>query len=131
MTDEPQTDATPHPTEHRRFGYWDEGAEVIVDALVVEAVGKSSPERGGGPRSGGGGLEPPPTAPSELPPPRPGEELTGPALIFEPTSTIVVEPGWRAERESEGTLILTRSVPLNRAKAIGTEFPPGGAWTHH
>ena len=26
---------------HRqRFGYWDEGAEVIVDALVVEAVGR-------------------------------------------------------------------------------------------
>jgi 5-oxoprolinase (ATP-hydrolysing) len=33
----------------RRFGYVDEGAEVIVDALVVEAVGKSSPERGGEP----------------------------------------------------------------------------------
>jgi 5-oxoprolinase (ATP-hydrolysing) len=33
----------------KRFGYFDEGAEVIVDALVVEAVGKSSPERGGGP----------------------------------------------------------------------------------
>jgi 5-oxoprolinase (ATP-hydrolysing) len=33
----------------RRFGYWDDGAEVIVDALVVEGVGKSSPERGGGP----------------------------------------------------------------------------------
>src|SRR4249919_132512 len=26
----------------RRFGYWEDGAEVIVDTLVVEAVGKSS-----------------------------------------------------------------------------------------
>src|SRR5205814_219899 len=33
----------------RRFGYIDEDAEVIVDALVVEAIGKSSPGRGGGP----------------------------------------------------------------------------------
>ena len=33
----------------RRFGYMDEDAEIIVDALVVEAVGKSSPGRGGGP----------------------------------------------------------------------------------
>ena len=33
----------------------------------------------------------------------------GPALIFDPTSTIVVEPGWRAERASDGTLVLTRA----------------------
>jgi len=119
-----QMHATFSDLHRHRFGYWDEGAEVIVDALVVEAVGKSSPERGGGPRSGGGGLEPPPTAPSELPPPRPGEELTGPALIFEPTSTVVVEPGWTAQRANDGTLVLTRAVPLNREKAIGTDVDP-------
>src|SRR4051812_17479181 len=27
---------------HKRFGYWDEGAEVIIDALVVEAIGRST-----------------------------------------------------------------------------------------
>jgi 5-oxoprolinase (ATP-hydrolysing) len=111
----------------RRFGYWDEGAEVIVDALVVEAVGKSSPERGGGPPrvvAGSTAAPTPPSAPSELPPPRPGEELIGPALIFEPTSTIVVEAGWRAERASDDTLVLTRAVPLNREKAIGTDVDP-------
>jgi len=53
-----------------------------------------------------------------------GEELIGPALIFDPTSTIVVEPGWRAERASDGTLVLTRAVALNRAKAIGTDVDP-------
>jgi 5-oxoprolinase (ATP-hydrolysing) len=112
---------------HRqRFGYWDEGAEVIVDALVVEA--KSSPERGGEPRSGGGDGVPaadrPPSAATQLPPPRHGEEFIGPALIFDPTSTIVVEPGWRAERVSDGTLVLTRSIPLQREKAVGTEVDP-------
>ncbi|HEX4761213.1 MAG TPA: hydantoinase/oxoprolinase family protein, partial [Sphingomicrobium sp.] len=108
----------------RRFGYLDEGAEVIVDALVVEAVGKSSHGGGGGPRSGGGRSRPPPSASAELPDSRPGEELIGPALIFEPTFTVVVEPGWRAERAGDGTLILTRTEPLDRAKAIGTDVDP-------
>jgi 5-oxoprolinase (ATP-hydrolysing) len=114
----------------RRFGYWDEGAEVIVDALVVEAVGKSSSsllgEEDRALRGGGAGANPSTTAigggrrsPDEL-----GEEFIGPALIFEPTSTIVVETGWRAERANDGTLILTRAVPLQRAKAIGTDVDP-------
>jgi 5-oxoprolinase (ATP-hydrolysing) len=53
-----------------------------------------------------------------------GETTSGPALIFDPTSTIVVESGWRAERASDGTLVLTRAVPLNREKAIGTDVDP-------
>ena len=91
----------------RRFGYWEDDADVIVDALVVEAVGRS-------------------TTPSEtvFEVDGAGEVFKGPALIFEPTSTIVVEPGWRAERVSDGTLILTRAVPLDRAKAIGTDVDP-------
>src|SRR5207245_9155921 len=48
----------------------------------------------------------------------------GPALIFDPSSTTVVEPGWRAERAEDGTLVLTRTVPLNRVKAIGTDVDP-------
>jgi 5-oxoprolinase (ATP-hydrolysing) len=55
---------------------------------------------------------------------RPGEELLGPALIFDPTSTIVIEPGWRAERSSDGTLVLTRASPLARTKAVGTDVDP-------
>jgi 5-oxoprolinase (ATP-hydrolysing) len=48
----------------------------------------------------------------------------GPALIFDPTSTIVVEPGWRAQRAGDGTLVITRAVPLDRARAIGTDVDP-------
>jgi 5-oxoprolinase (ATP-hydrolysing) len=90
-----------------RFGYWDEGAEVIVDALVVEAVARS-------------------TTPSEDPLAQAGvgESFQGPALIFEPTSTVVVEPGWRAERARDGTLVLTRAMALERTKAIGTNVDP-------
>ncbi|HWJ58247.1 MAG TPA: hydantoinase B/oxoprolinase family protein, partial [Sphingomicrobium sp.] len=90
-----------------RFGYWDEGAQVIVDALVVEAVGRSSAVSGAAPATEGV-----------------GETFDGPDLIFEPTSTIVGEPGWRAERAADGTLVLTRVVPLDRAKAIGTDVDP-------
>jgi 5-oxoprolinase (ATP-hydrolysing) len=114
----------------KRFGYWDEGVEVIVDALVVEAVGKSSSsllgEADRAQRGGGVGASPSTTAFGSGPPPPDelGEEFIGPALIFEPTSTIVVESGWRAQRANDGTLILTRAVPLNREKAIGTDIDP-------
>ncbi|MGN6849725.1 MAG: hydantoinase B/oxoprolinase family protein, partial [Sphingomicrobium sp.] len=118
----------------RRFGYWEEGAEIIVEALVVEAIGKSSPSLlGEGDHSpeeengGGAGAKPlhHPTLSSGPPSPdEQGEEFIGPALIFEPTSTIVVARGWRAVRESDGTLVLTRTAPLSRAKAIGTDVDP-------
>ena len=116
----------------RRFGYCEEDAEIIVDALIVEAIGRS-PGRAGEPSAGlwrGPSDEPlPPWAPSTS---RfaagstlgPGEELLGPALIFDPTSTIVIEPGWRAERVSDGTLVLTRARPLARTKAVGTDVDP-------
>ncbi len=62
--------------------------------------------------------------PSDGPPPRPGEELQGPALIFDSTSTTVVEPGWTAARAADGTLVLTRTTPAKRAHAVGTEVDP-------
>jgi 5-oxoprolinase (ATP-hydrolysing) len=95
-------------TLHRaRFGYVDEQAQVIVDALVVEGLGRSS-------RSGGGGAQ----SAAE------GELITGPAVITEATSTTVVEPGWTATRAPDGTLILARLTPANRARAIGTDADP-------
>ncbi|HEU4956266.1 MAG TPA: hydantoinase B/oxoprolinase family protein, partial [Sphingomicrobium sp.] len=106
-------------TLHRkRFGYIDE-AEPILDTLTVDAIGKSSPERGGGPAQL---VEGAPSVSIREPPPRPGEDR--PALIFDASSTIVVEPGWRAERAGDGTLVMTRAVPLERAHAVGTEVDP-------
>ena len=90
----------------RRFGYWDEGADVIVDALVVEAIART------------GSLGDATFAATGR------EVVDGPGLVFDPTSTIVVEPGWRAERAVDGTLVLARTVPLNREKAIGTDVDP-------
>ena len=93
----------------RRFGYAAE-EEPVVDTLIVEAsssslstcdrqVASRSHEEGAG-------------------------RWRGPALIFEPTSTIVVDPGWQARRADDGSLILTRTAPLQRVNAIGTAADP-------
>ncbi len=91
----------------KRFGYVDESSEIILDTLIVEAAGRAK--------------EPSSVA---LAAREGGDILDGPALIFEPTSTIFVGQGWRSERAFDGTLILTRIVPFGRAKAIGTNVDP-------
>ena len=39
----------------------------------------------------------------------PGRTVAGPAIIIDALSTTLVEPGWRAEVQSEGTLLLART----------------------
>ena len=111
---------------------------VVVETAIVEAVGKgearSSPVRGGGPpRSAVEGLArtpaaPPPVAFGAVPlpvpgrismtaPPLPRRRIPGPALIVDPSATTIVEPGWQAEVDALGNLILTRAVPATRAPA--------------
>jgi 5-oxoprolinase (ATP-hydrolysing) len=109
---------------HRaRFGYVDEGAEVIVEALVVEAIGRTSGRIGSDEARAGEGAEEWPDG-KDSPSVQIPATIAGPALVFEATSTIVVERGWSARRASDGTLVLTRVVPLQRAKAIGTDVDP-------
>ncbi|MGH6659874.1 MAG: hydantoinase B/oxoprolinase family protein, partial [Sphingomicrobium sp.] len=92
---------------HRqRFGYIDEGSTVIVDALAVEAIGRTS------------------AALHYTSAGAPGESWAGPALIHETGSTVVVEPGWGAKRQSDGSLLLTRSEKIERKSAIGTVADP-------
>ena len=54
----------------------------------------------------------------------PGQRVTGPAIIKEPTGTNVIEPDWQAEINAYGHLILTRTRPLERAEAVGTDADP-------
>jgi len=92
---------------HRgRFGYVDRQAEVIVDAFIVEGVGESAAE------------------PPQLQVHVEAEPVSGPAVVTEQTTTIVVEHGWRALRASDGTLVLTREIPARRAQALGTKADP-------
>ena len=53
-----------------------------------------------------------------------GRFVTGPAVIYEPTGTNVIEAGWQATCAAGGNLLLRRIVPLQRQEAIGTSVDP-------
>ncbi len=55
---------------------------------------------------------------------RPGDSLPGPAILIEPTGTIVIEPGWRATVRTDGTVILDRAEARPTRVALGTQADP-------
>ncbi|KQZ73477.1 5-oxoprolinase [Sphingopyxis sp. Root214] len=110
----------------QRFGYAPH-ANLVVDRIRVELT-----EAGDAPAA-----LPPPIATAETAPEivtawlagaehrvplhqrstlAPGRTIAGPAIIIDALSTTVVEPGWRAEVQSEGTLLLART------RATGTQI---------
>ncbi len=113
-------------TEHRqRFGYSEDSAPIIVEALSVEATGQigglgdlvPQASRTGGVASGSW-----PTV--ERADMTPGHAITGPALIIDPGSTTVVEKGWQAQLAGEATLELTRHTARPTRRAEGTDVDP-------
>lgn len=114
---------------HRmRFGFVDPGRAVVVESLLVEAI------------LPGDAVVPPPLAPrtGPLPAPlstvaiwtggeehatpvhdratlRPGDRITGPALIREAIATTMVEPGWTLEVGAGGELLLVHTGVAPRA----------------
>ncbi|WP_321448268.1 hydantoinase B/oxoprolinase family protein [uncultured Cohaesibacter sp.] len=55
---------------------------------------------------------------------KPGMTVTGPAILVESHATIVVEDGWQAKLNAKDHVVLSRIVPLQRDKAIGTQADP-------
>src|SRR5699024_10389893 len=55
---------------------------------------------------------------------QPGDSLDGPVVVRDPVSTIVVEPGWRAEVTAKKHIVMTRVAVLPRDAAVGTEADP-------
>jgi 5-oxoprolinase (ATP-hydrolysing) len=53
-----------------------------------------------------------------------GQTVTGPAIIYEPTGTNILEDGWQAVVKDGGNLVMKRIVPLVRRDAIGTSVNP-------
>ncbi|MDR7102679.1 hydantoinase B/oxoprolinase family protein [Croceicoccus sp. BE223] len=49
--------------------------------------------------------------------------LAGPAILYEDTATVIVEPGWQALRRASGDLVLTRAAP-RVAASVGTALDP-------
>jgi len=102
-----QADAEFRAEHRRRFGWSDDSAAIVLEALSVEAQGTS----------GGLGDYCEDVADET-------EAQTGPAIIPASGSTTVLEEGWSAGRAADGTLILTRTTPRTRAPAAGTAVDP-------
>ncbi len=124
-------------SHRQRFGFVSPGRELVVEAVTVEAIGRT--ESPGAP-----------AAPAEASPPpdedmrRPvhfdgesrdtpfyhrqrlsrGHGIHGPAVIVEPHATIVVEPGWRASVTATDDLLLERHEAPPVRHAAGTTADP-------
>ena len=136
--DEADRMAEDFAAEHRaRYGFTMDKPLVIATA-VAEATGTAgpvsahpvTPEPGEGrPEpadlvrmfTGGGWRETPLYRREEL---RPDQRVEGPAVIAEPDATTVVDPGWAAEADPRGHLLLTRVRDRDAAPALGTAVDP-------
>jgi 5-oxoprolinase (ATP-hydrolysing) len=52
------------------------------------------------------------------------QPVYGPAVVLDPTGTIVVEPGWSATLTRDNNLVLQRYQERKETRAIGTEVDP-------
>jgi 5-oxoprolinase (ATP-hydrolysing) len=122
----------------RRFGFVAEGRALVVEALEAEAVGRSDQDVAASAAAAPAAYAPDPVETvrvrmdgmdHDAPAFRrealsPGARITGPALIFEGVGAVSLEPGWRADVDAAGTLILTRVEALSARRAVGTEADP-------
>ncbi|MGW9172342.1 hydantoinase B/oxoprolinase family protein [Streptomyces decoyicus] len=111
---------------------------LVAEAVSVEALGAAGGAGGYEALSGGSEGEPAPAATvrmyaggrwqdtglyrrTDL---RPGDTLTGPAVIAEEDATTVLDPDWQAAMGEAGHLLLTRARPRTGRVAVGTEADP-------
>jgi len=52
------------------------------------------------------------------------QPIEGPAIVLDPTSTVVVEPGWKCVITADNNIVLERYIPRKEAKSLGTEVDP-------
>ncbi len=55
---------------------------------------------------------------------RPGDRVSGPAVVVEPHTSILVEPGWQARITAHDHVRLVRVEPRPRVEAVGTKADP-------
>jgi 5-oxoprolinase (ATP-hydrolysing) len=115
----------------RRFGFAIAGADLVVDALLAEAVGETPalPAAGTAPPAAGSGPAHIATHDiylghrwqrctfynrAALPT---GWRIAGPAVIIDSAGTTLVEPGWQGDVDAAANLVLTRLAPAAKATA--------------
>ncbi|MGA0392689.1 MAG: hydantoinase B/oxoprolinase family protein [Rhodospirillales bacterium] len=126
---------------HRRqFGFVMTGREMIVEAISVEAIGAAN-TLNEIPSKNGKTSQVKPTKPEAIAPLyifdrwtdapvyirdklHAGNTVKGPALIAETNATIVIEPGWQAEKTGIGNLVLSRFEARASTAAVGTDVDP-------
>ena len=131
----------------QRFSFAMEDRALIVEAIVVEAVGRGAPS----PLVGGSAAERHVDAIHAEATRAQGTAATarvymagawreatvhdrdglgatalieGPAIIHESTATTILEPGWNARVDALGNLILTRSTAVHRRAALTAQADP-------
>jgi 5-oxoprolinase (ATP-hydrolysing) len=132
------------PTMHRcfeqahqqRFGYTSPALGLILAQVEVEAMGGGGAGQEPAPETAvrapascaltrswlGGGWQDTPVYQREAL--APGTRLQGPAIITEEHGTVVVEPGWQADVNGHGHLVLERREPLRTTADHSTAADP-------
>ena len=121
----------------RRFGFVAEDKPLSVEAIEVESIGGAAAEidtelevRGDGEaeaklttrfHSQGLAHDAAVVLRETM---RPGQTVTGPAIVIEPNQTIVVEDGWQARLTSKDHIVLSRIKARPERTAIGTKADP-------
>ncbi|RPF71087.1 hydantoinase B/oxoprolinase family protein [Aurantiacibacter spongiae] len=114
-------DARFREAHRQRFGWSDADAEIVLEAISVEA------------RSTSGGLSDAAALDQTEEPAGDirtrasmaiGEAIDGPAMIADPGSTTILEDGWRATLAEDRSLVLTRRVPHERDSTAETRVDP-------
>ncbi|WP_342118664.1 hydantoinase B/oxoprolinase family protein [Pseudoduganella sp. OTU4001] len=122
----------------KRFSFLMPAKALVVEAVSVEAIGKSDAPAEAAPQQAPRHT---PLAPSQMvrmysagqwhdtglfkrDTTRIGDIIKGPAIIAEANATTIVEPGWQAEVTPQDHLVLTRVEALPARRAIGTTADP-------
>ncbi|MGE5104500.1 MAG: hydantoinase B/oxoprolinase family protein [Betaproteobacteria bacterium] len=122
----------------QQYGFLMPGKPLVIEAIALEAIGTPQDARDERPEfapragalepirarrvfTGGAWRDAAVFAREDL---RPEDAIDGPAIVREQNATTVIEPGWRATLTARDHLVLERVVPIERAKAIGTNADP-------
>ena len=121
----------------QRFAFLMQGKALVVEAVSVEAISSGdapveplhalcesrevTADAKVGMYSEGAWADAPLVVRASM---RPGEHLTGPAIIAEPNATTVIEAGWQAKLTEHNCLVLSRITARKTTYAVGTQVDP-------